>query len=46
MKCGHKKWKTLVKGRAWKCRDCGYIRTKHGEVVSLAAMRDLIHNHK
>jgi len=36
----------LVKGRAWKCRGCGYMRTKHGEVVSLAAMRDLIHNHK
>ena len=39
MKCEHKK---LVKGRAWKCRGCGYVWTKHGEVVSLAATRDLM----
>lgn len=42
MKCQHKRWRTLVKGRSWKCRECGWVKTKHGEVTSIAAMRDLM----
>jgi len=25
-KCGYKKWKTVVKGKTYKCRQCGYER--------------------
>jgi hypothetical protein len=41
-KCNHPKWKTLVKDRAWKCRSCGFVRTAHGEVTTIEAMRDLM----
>lgn len=24
--CGHNRWKTVVKGKAWQCRKCGEVR--------------------
>jgi hypothetical protein len=42
MKCNHPKWRTIVKHKSWKCRSCGFVKTAHGEVNSLMAMRDLM----
>jgi len=42
MKCKHPRWKTIVKHRSCKCRFCGHVKTVHGEVTTLEAMRDLM----
>jgi len=26
--CGNTKWRTVKKGRKWKCRQCGFISEK------------------
>jgi Zn-finger protein len=26
--CGHNRWKAVVKGKAWQCRECGEVREK------------------
>ncbi len=41
MNCKHR-WKTISKGRSWMCRKCKKVQTKHGDVTTLEAMRDLI----
>lgn len=25
-KCGHNRWRTVIKGKSWRCRKCGCIR--------------------